>query len=354
MNKYCEKCGNRIRMGAVYCSQCGTVIPEPITVDIPFIPNIPQLRHVTLFPGVTGAHRATYDKHTETYESQDIKKVHVSCKALCIEVQSADTDNGNIHISWDDTDSWGVDAHINGDCLRLHEHNYVGIKNISDYFIQQQNRDLQIELPRGYQGDLIIENEAGSITVTGIDTEGLIEIKTTVGAVKVMNLNTKGDIYLSTHGGTMDITNAEATQIIRLSSLTRGLCAENVKAGVGISATGTNGRCMLRGIESADYLTVNGSVGKVTLDDARSAKIDISITAGGSVSCNNIYADSAITINGSSGPVTCAIDDDAENYTVHCHSIRGKCNLADKSGNGSKVFRANTGLGDINVYFRND
>lgn len=69
----------------------------------------------------------------------------------------------------------------------------------------------------------------------------------------------------------MDISHIEAGHVVRLSSLTTGMQADTIKAGVGFSASGMNGRSLFRDIEAAEYFSVGGSIGQIILDSVRSA-----------------------------------------------------------------------------------
>jgi len=279
-------------------------MPQPIIPQ----PNL-ILQSIPSHPFMGDVNMLVYERREAAFEKQDIKTLHAACKVLNIEVLR--TESENIQIAWDETASWRLSAEQRGDCLQLNEQNFLGFHDFSDFFTPQQRRELRIALPKDYSGALILENETGSISITNITADGRIELKTTVGHIRAKNLKTNSYFRADTQTGGMDISK----------------------------------------IDSAEYFHVTGSVGQIIMDGVRSDKIEVNTS--GLVDCRKIYADAFITINTSTGGISCSIDDKAENYTAHCHSVHGFCNLPNTAGNGPKVFHASTNIGDIDVRFRN-
>jgi len=298
MIKYCSQCGSQVRQGAVYCVSCGAILSS----DAP-------TRPISLFPFGANAIASSFARREASFEKENVKIVRVSCKVLNVEVLSSEREK--IQITWDESASWSVSVQQRGDCLQINEQSIWGLHNIQDFFTLHQRKDLRIELPNNYCGTLILENETGGISVSNLETDGRIEIKTTIGHIKGRNLKTNS-----------------------------------------FSATGTNGRCQLKDIESAEYVSITGNVGQVILDSIRAAKIDVGLSGSGLVECKKIFAENAITITSSTGAITCGIDDDAANYTAHCRSVHGRCSLPEVSGNGPKLLRISTSIGNIDVQFK--
>ena len=298
MIKYCSQCGSQVRQGAVYCVSCGAILSS----DAP-------TRPISLFPFGANAIASSFARREASFEKENVKIVRVSCKVLNVEVLSSEREK--IQITWDESASWSVSVQQRGDCLQINEQSIWGLHNIQDFFTLHQCKDLRIELPNDYCGTLILENETGSISVSNLETDGRIEIKTTIGHIKGRNLKTTS-----------------------------------------FSATGTNGRCQLKDIESAEYVSITGNVGQVILDSIRAAKIDVGLSGSGLVECKKIFAENAITIISSTGAITCGIDDEAANYTAHCRSVHGRCSLPEVSGNGPKLLRISTSIGNIDVQFK--
>ena len=298
MIKYCSQCGSQVRQGAVYCVSCGAILSS----DAP-------TRPISLFPFGANAIASSFARREASFEKENVKIVRVSCKVLNVEVLSSEREK--IQITWDESASWSVSVQQRGDCLQINEQSIWGLHNIQDFFTLHQRKDMRIELPNDYCGTLILENETGGISVSNIETDGRIEIKTTIGHIKGRNLKTTS-----------------------------------------FSATGTNGRCQLKDIESAEYVSITGNVGQVILDSIRAAKIDVGLSGSGLVECKKIFAENAITITSSTGAITCGIDDEAANYTAHCRSVHGRCSLPEVSGNGPKLLRISTSIGNIDVQFK--
>jgi len=298
MIKYCSQCGSQVRQGAVYCVSCGAILSS----DAP-------TRPISLFPFGANAIASSFARREASFEKENVKIVRVSCKVLNVEVLSSEREK--IQITWDESASWSVSVQQRGDCLQINEQSIWGLHNIQDFFTLHQRKDLRIELPNDYCGTLILENETGGISVSNLETDGRIEIKTTIGHIKGRNLKTTS-----------------------------------------FSATGTNGRCQLKDIESAEYVSITGNVGQVILDSIRAAKIDVGLSGSGLVECKKIFAENAITIISSTGAITCGIDDEAANYTAHCRSVHGRCSLPEVSGNGPKLLRISTSIGNIDVQFK--
>lgn len=303
MVKYCSQCGRQVQRGTIYCTGCGAVIgsPPPHANPLP--------RDNPVFPFIGNANRSEHGRQEASFEKQGIQTVHVACKVLNIEVLSAESEK--IRIEWDETSSWGLIAEQRGDCLQLDEQVYLGFHSFGDLFNINQRKELRIELPKDYNGILILETETGSISIRDITTEGRIEFKTTVGNIRAKNLKTNSYFRADTQTGGMDISY----------------------------------------IDSAECFSVAGGIGQITMSGVRSDKIEVS--SSGLVDCRYIYAETSISINGSTGEVRCSIDDVAENFTAQCQSSGGYCNLPDTSGNGPKALHVSTSLGNIDVRFRN-
>ena len=302
MVKYCSQCGCQVQQGTIYCTGCGAVIsnPPPHTNPLPYTNPT--------FPFIGNANRSEHGRQEAFFEKQGIQTVHVACKVLNIEVLSAESEK--IRIEWDETSSWGLIAEQRGDCLHLDEQIYLGFHSFADFFNINQCKELRIELPKDYNGILILETETGSISIRDITTEGRIEFKTTVGNIRAKNLKTNSYFRADTQTGGMDISY----------------------------------------IDSAECFSVTGGIGQITMSGVRSDKIEVN--SSGFVDCRYIYAETSISINGSTGEVRCSIDDGAANYTAHCHSGSGYCNLPDTSGNGPKALHVSTSLGNIDVRFK--
>ncbi len=339
MGRYCGQCGSQVRQGAVYCVRCGAILSSD-----------PPSKPFSLFPFGANTIASSFARREAFFEKGNIKTIHIVCKVLNIEVLSSES--GKIQITWDELASWGVSAEQAGDSLRIEEQNFLSLHNIPDFFTLHQRRGLLIELPSDYCGSLILENETGRILVSNFETDGRIELKTTIGHIKARNLKMKDDFYADTSGGGLDISNIEAARTIRLSSMTLGMQADKIKAGVGFSATSTSGRCMFRDVSSGEYFFVAGSVGHVILDSIRTAKIDVGLSGSGFVDCKKIFAENSITITSSTGAIICGIDDEAANYTAHCRSVYGRCSLPEASGSGPKSLRISISIGDIDVQFK--
>lgn len=341
MGRYCSQCGSQVRHGAVYCVECGAILSDD-----------PPSRPIPLFPFRTNIGVMSYKRREAMFDMEGIRTIRASCKVFNVKVASADTEK--IRLGWDETSSWGVAATQAEGELQVNEQNYLGLHNLSDYVMQHQRKDLLIELPKAYRGALVLENEAGSIAVDDLESDGAIELRTAIGPIKARNLKAGKDFRADTTGGGLDISNVASAQTVLLSSMTMTIQADRVKAGAGISVTSTSGRCLLRELESAEYLSIAASVGQVVLDSAKASKIDIGVSGSGLVDCKGIFAKEDITITSATGSITCEIDDDKTNYSTRCRSVHGHCNLPEAAGGGPKVLRISTGVGNIDVRFRED
>lgn len=300
MIKFCNQCGHSVTPGSMYCVKCGVVLSA-------------SAPHTTYSPppkasiGTLGRNKSTYGKHDASFETQGIKTVRTACRILNVEVFSTDAEK--IRIEWDETASWGLVAEQRGDSLQLDERQYLGLHSVGDFLDLDQPKGLRIELPADFKGSLIIENDTGCISISDTTLDGRIELKTSTGSVWIKGLTTNDYLRINTGAGVMELS----------------------------------------GVSAEEYVSLNGGVGPITLDRVRSDKIEVSGT--GLIDCGSLFAGYSIVIDGGTGAITCGIDDAAANYTTHCQSGHGRCNLPGTSGNGSKMLRVSTNTGNIDVRF---
>lgn len=339
MGRYCSQCGSQVRQGAVYCVGCGAILSSD-----------PPTRPISLFPFGNNSFTSSYASREVAFEKKDINTICVSCRVLNIEVLS--TESNKIQITWDESGSCSVSTEQSGDSLRITEQSFFGLHSIPDLFNLNQRKELRIELPQDYDGALILENETGAVTVSDLETKGRIALKTTTGHIKAKKITTQDNFQADTTSGSLYLSDIDTAQTVRLSSMIMGMQAEKIKAGIGFSAASSNGRCQFRDIEAAEYFSVTGSVGQVVMDAIRAAKIDVGLSGSGLVEGSRIFAENAITITSSTGSIICDIDDEEANFTAHCRSVHGRCNIPETLGNGSKLLRISTSVGNIEVRFK--
>lgn len=352
MYKYCSHCGYQAEAEANFCTRCGTRIGDTKFnfEEKEEIPNNPEdMRQSGKKENKTHFYsNSTAQLFRDSFSPEAIQKISTACKVYNIEIVTSDVEE--IKVSWEKTDSWSLTPQIIGDTLHLKERYRLGMHNIHDFFHNSGHNIISVELPKSKKFDLSLENETGSISVSDVEVRNQAELRTSIGKIEIHNLKVPENLFVSTGTGSISTSLIEAGQGVRLSSQIGKIRADHIKAGT-FYANSTGGRCSFSDILTTDQFAVTGGVGELLLDHITAGKMDVRMNASGSVNCQNLYSDTAISIYNTVGNITCGISDDAANYTTHCHSDQGEKNLPEVSGKGNKTLNVRTSVGSVNIYF---
>ena len=235
MSKYCSNCGRTVRYGAVFCTECGKVVSEfdrrtNSTFFTPYNRTDPINRE----------QRIVCDEYAS-------KNIEVNCKILNVSVNSTDTDS--VEVLWRQTGSWGLLIEQSEECLRIREQSYLGIQNISDIFLSSPHRQVEINIPRSFEGNVVVYTDAGKIEPKDLSIQGDISMTAGAGRITAGHVDASGSIYFGNSVG--------------------GIVARDVCAGINLSMKTTIGNIDAYKIDSGKQISIETQTGQVncTIDD---------------------------------------------------------------------------------------
>ncbi len=154
------------------------------------------------------SNRNDYETMHITYvnNNQDIQINDVSTK---IEVKTSADDS--IHIYYDEREKEEYEIDSSDEIISFtRRRDYKWFDNI--YVLDFYTAELQILLPKGYQGELVLENINGDISVSDQELD-LLTINTINSEIEVENCVVHGEMIIDTTNDDINITDVKATKI---------------------------------------------------------------------------------------------------------------------------------------------
>jgi len=228
--------------------------------------------------------------------------------------------------------------------------------------------DVEVGIPSGFQGSLILENHSGSTRIQDIQCLEL-KIKSSSGSIHLDNVESKRNLEIEASSGRIELTDIRSQNSIDISNTSGGLEMDNVDCGGDLSISGRSGSQKLSQIHAQGGIVVTASSGGINGDNIVSQN-DFSVSlASGGIHLSNIKADSiqansssgsiritkmdaqSIGIQATSGSVYCSVIDAIDQYTVFSETTSGSNHLASGAYGGNKVLDVRSTSGSINFTF---
>ena len=276
MSKFCSNCGKPVLFGTVFCTNCGKVIPE---FDV---------RVNTTFFNINN--RSTFNEKLEKIKlSSSVPQILVNCKILSLTVNGGDSED--IEISWYETGSWGLEINHTDTLLSIREQSYLGLQNISDVFVPEKYRHLNICIPKKYNGAIELSTGTGTIELSNFEATGRIGVVSTIGYVDIKHVKGNQSAYIQTTAGKIRVVE----------------------------------------LYTDEELSITTNIGEI-----RGRRID---------------SGTRILLKSQTGIIDCIIADDEANYKTIKHSNRTPYTVNEASGQGHKLLDVSTTIGDIKILF---
>lgn len=196
--------------------------------------------------------------------------------------------------------------------LRIEQKN-TAIQRLPDWlrvnFDWDIDRNLSLSVPQGFDGDLLLEMDAGSIEIAdGLELAGALDAKLDLGSFSAKSLAAR---------------------------------SVTVRCGAG-SVAGLDWRI-------DQYAVLTADLGDVMLSHL-SAQDTTLITDAGNVEFRELAANH-IEISSDLGSINGSILGVESDYSIEAHTGLGTCNLTDRQGETGNTLRLSCGAGSISVQF---
>lgn len=216
----------------------------------------------------------------------------------------------------------------------LIKQNNTGIKHLPNWF--QVNFDwlggrenLTLSVPAGYSGDLLLELDAGSVTIAeGVEIAGALDVKQDLGGFSAERLTARS-ITVESGAGNVDGKDWQIAQYAFLSTGSGSVSLYDSAVGSMLSCTTGSGNVSLARV-SAQETAFTTNAGSIEFQE---------LTAG------NIRASSGL------GDIEGSIHGEEADYSIDARTDLGDCSLPVRKGLTSKTLRLSCGAGDIRVRF---
>lgn len=275
------------------------------------------------FGGMT-PHDVDLQTQTVTQTVADkITKIDVSVAFDDIIIKSSDTNKMEVTYYTGKTKQYNFSTDNNTLLLKslptdIFSENWIDHINFSSTDI----RDIFIEVPKSFEGEIIISTDYGDIKAS--DLKGSINLKSDSGDIEVIKGNFTTAIYDVDYGD------------VEISGVTaKTMDIDNDYGDVDIKAT------------KADTITIEDNCGSIDIED-----VSANITAHcdmGDIEIERVSGDK-LEFTNNFGDIKGVILGNEFDYSIISRTDLGDNNLKDRSG-GSKTLEAKTDLGDIEIMF---
>ena len=228
------------------------------------------------------------DNHAIRFVRSDDSQIHVTYYESDREFYDIRTENGTLEIVYRNDRKW-----------------YEKLFNLNF-----QQISVTVALPDEYVGAIAADTSNSTVTVTGLDIDG--------------------DMNLKTDNGRIEIRDSSA---------------------MNISAVTSNGAVLLKGVETGAGIRAETSNGRMTAELVRCGTELTLTTSNGAVSLDSIFAGEAITLKSSNGSIAGSIDDWEGNYRITSKTSNGENHLPEDWGSGDKRLDVKTSNGTIDIEF---
>ncbi len=220
--------------------------------------------------------------------------------------------DGQIHLRCFVGGGFDYNAAVDGAELRIIQKN-TATKRLPDWFRinfdWDIDRNLSLSIPKGFDGDLLLELDAGSIVIAdGLELAGALDAKLDLGSFSAKSLAAR---------------------------------SVTVRCGAG-SVAGLDWRI-------DQYAVLTADLGDVMLSHL-SAQDTTLITDAGNVEFRELAANH-IEISSDLGSINGSILGVESDYSIEAHTGLGTCNLTDRQGETGNTLRLSCGAGSISVQF---
>ena len=266
----------------------------------------------------------------QTYEPAEVTRIVVDTEIDGVTLQPSP--DGQLQLRCYPGGGYTYDAAVNGTELNIQQRKSGAARLPSWFQINfdwDRGRTLTLSIPKGYDGDLLLEVDCGSLEIAdGLDFTGALDAKLALGNFSSGNLTAQSVTAQCSAG---DITGLgwQIGQYARLAAGTGNVSIED-------SAIG-------------DMLSCETGLGDIFLSQTTVPETTL-YTGAGDVGFHGLTA-SHIQAASGLGDVEGSIYGAEEDYSVDLGTKLGESNLPTRRGLTDKTLRIDCGAGDIRVKF---
>ncbi|WP_211749233.1 DUF4097 family beta strand repeat-containing protein [Paenibacillus sp. Marseille-Q4541] len=231
-----------------------------------------------------------YEEKSYTVDAEKVSNLSLTTRGRTIELVES-TDH-QIHINYFENDKESYDINISDNKELTME--AVNNKNWKDYIgldTEKEHRNVKIAVPSGIASGITMKTSKGDIVISEVDIAGSIDVATSDGKI--------------------EMTNVAVDKILKLETKNDDMILSEVNT--------------------------KGSV-------------DASIS-NGNIQVENVAVDDTLKLKSKNGDITGTVQGSYDDFSISSNASKGKSNLPESKGGGTKTLDVSTNNGDINLEF---
>ncbi len=284
----------------------------------------------------------------QSYAAADVNAIQIGTDVPHVIITPVDGDQMNL--SWQTDEYMQYEATLKNGVLEISYRNTRNwLESIFNVPFVGNEYILEIELPKAFQGDLMVDTASGKIIAETAADLKECKLKTVSGVISAANLTVQSDLSLHTTSGSITAENLQAMESVRLQSVSGSITAQAVTAGGKLNGKTTSGRLEFTQVTAEGDMTLNSVSGSLNLQDVSCAALSAK-SVSGSIRPVGLKADS-IELRSTSGAVKGMLAGSQSDYSISVSTVSGSNNLKNADGNGAKPLQINTVSGSVKITF---
>lgn len=173
----------------------------------------------------------------------------------------------DVVLRWTDTKRRTTEAALNGNILSVRDHGAIALYGIIGLIQLKADKELTLELPSDFNGNIQIESTDESVRVLGVIAPCSLRVKTTVGAIDVSASEIR-QYDLNSQSGTITMHGVKSEKGIRIVTVSGNidcLCAEDASAYL-LDCHTEHGSCSLPSMiyHGSKIINIRSQTGSIT------------------------------------------------------------------------------------------
>ncbi|MDD5952908.1 MAG: DUF4097 family beta strand repeat-containing protein [Oscillospiraceae bacterium] len=286
-----------------------------------------------------------YDVKMDPAKTKEII-VDVSCKHVCVQF----TESNTFSIVYDENRKYPLTIREEEPVLELTQ---AKKQNWYDFLtLWPHHETVNLLVPNTFTGILNIKTENGGIQV--MDGKSLkkmkkLECRTKNATISLSDLQNIEALDCETSNSKIEMRYVAVSSDVHLKTTNGALHVENANVQGLLEGETSNGKLSVRSVEAKNCSleTANASL---TLEDLNVSQALTAKTSNGSLSLQHL-AGEEIVLRSSNGKISGTIAGKQEDYRIESHTSNATNSLPENKATGTKLLKAETSNGDINVTF---
>lgn len=253
--------------------------------------------------------------------------------------------DNKVHLSCFESEKEWYEVSESGTELNIEKKNNF---SWTDYFMVMDLgvRDLVLQIPKDYKGDLELKTSNGSIRLADLAVNQLT-LKNSNASIHVEDLSAES-LKLSTSNGSVKLSSLEAGPV-DVSTSNSSVSFKDVDAGA-IDASSSNGSLKF---EQVNAETLNGETSNswIYAQDVYSTGELWLKTSNNSIELDKLDSASSIDLNSSNGRIFGTIKGKMSDFSIKSDTSNGENNLPKDNQEGTKKLKVKTSNNSIQIEF---